>query len=273
MRYLFSSFVLLAVGLLAIPARAEGDDKKDVKKDEDSPRVEWREKMIKEFDKDGDGKLSDEERDQAREKMRELHGRLGLGPGRPNGPFGLRGPEGRRGPDGKGPDGKGPDGKGPDGPPKMPKPEELFAKFDKDKDEKLSKEEFKELAEWVHEHMPPPPPPAPPGPPGGRFEGRFEGHIEGRFIEGGPGGPGPRFHGPDGPPPPDGDGPREFRRGGFGGPPPGDGPGPRERRFERRRHPAPDGDRDDDGDGDDDDHGKGEKEGKDKAKDKKVKSA
>ncbi len=264
MRYLFSSFVLLAVCLLAIPARAEGDDKKDAKKPDDGARIEWREKILKEFDKDGDGKLSDEEREQAREKMRELHGRLGLGPGGPGGPFGLRGPEGRR----RGPDGEGPDGKGPEGPPKMPKPEELFAKFDKDKDGKLTKEEFMELAEFVHKHMPPPPPP---GPPGGRFEGRFEGHIEGRFIEGGPGGPGPRFRGPVGPPPLDGDGPREFRRGRLDGPPPGDGPGSRERRFERRGHRDRDGDRDDDGE--DDDHGKGEKEGKDKAKEKKVESA
>lgn len=256
MRYLLSSFVLLAVGLLAIPARAEGDDKKEVKKADDGPRVEWREKVIKEFDKDGDGKLNDEEREKAREKMRELRGRLGLGLG-PGGPGGPRGPEGRRGPDGK----------GPAGPPKLPKPEELFAKFDQDKDEKLNKEEFKELAEWVHQHLPPPPPP---GPPGGRFEGRFEGHIEGRFIGGGPGGPGPRFRGPDGPPPPDGDGPREFRRGGFGGPPPFDGPGPRERRFDRRGPhgpPGPPGDRDDDDDEDDDDE-KGDKDGKDKAKDK-----
>ena len=48
--------------------------------------------------------------------------------------------------------------RGPGGPPPMlPKPEELFAKFDKDNDEKLSKEEFKELTEFVHEHMPHPP--------------------------------------------------------------------------------------------------------------------
>lgn len=262
MRYLMASFVFLAVGLLALPARADDDDK-DAKKADDGPRAEWREKMIKEFDKDGDGKLSDEEREKAREKMRELRGDRGRGgPGGPEGRRGdgPRGPEGRRGPDGRRPEG------GPDGPPKLPKPEELFAKFDKDKDDKLSKDEFKALADFVHEHMPPPPPGPPGPPPGGR---RFEGRIEGRIFDGpegpGPGfrgeGRGPRFLGPDGPPP-EGEGRDrgEFRRGPRpDGPPPGDGPGARGRRLDRgeRRGPPP-GDRDDDGD--DDHHKKGDKD-------------
>ena len=160
MRYLFSSFVFLVAGAMALTAMA--DDDKETKKDDGGPRAEMREKILKEFDKDGDGKLNDEEREKARDKMREFH----------RGPRGEGGEpgEGRRrdgrGPEGRGPEGRGPEGRrgpgGPDGPPKLPKPEELFAKFDKDKDDKLSKDEFKELTDFVHEHMPPPPPPGPP---------------------------------------------------------------------------------------------------------------
>ncbi len=224
MRYLLSSFVVLTVGLLAMPALADPTDK-EAKQGDGGPRAEMREKMLKEFDKDGDGKLNDEERAKAHEKMRELHGERGRGEGR-------RGAEAHRGPGG-----------GPDGPPKLPKPEELFTKFDKDKDEKLSKDEFMALADFVHEHMPPPPPGppggprfggrGPDGPPGGHFEGHFEGRIEGRFIEGGP--DGPRFREGDGPgrrpfglgpggPPRDGEEGRALRRR-PDGPPPEGGPG------------------------------------------------
>ena len=188
-----------------------------------------REKMLKEFDKDGDGKLSDEEREKAREKMRELRWR----PKQATRGKGERG-EGRRREEGRGAEARrGPEGRpGPDGPPKMPKPEELFAKFDKDSDQKLSKDEFMALADYVHEHMPPPPMAGPPGPPGGpRFAGRgpdgppggprFEGRgPDGpRFRDGD--GPGRRFRGPDGPPR-DGERRGDFRR--PDGPPPGDGP-------------------------------------------------
>ena len=134
-----------------MPAMAEPGDK-EAKKGDGGPRAEMREKMLKEFDKDGDGKLSDEEREKAHEKMRELHGDRGE---RGEGASVAKAVAAAKGvvvPEG-----------GPDGPPKLPKPEELFAKFDKDKDEKLSKEEFMALADFVHEHMPPPPP----GPPGG----------------------------------------------------------------------------------------------------------
>jgi EF hand domain-containing protein len=267
MRFLCSTFVVLAVSVLAMSARADSDDK-DAKKDDGGPRAEMREKILKEFDKDGDGKLSDEERDAARERMRELMGRHGERRDR-------GGPEGRRRhDDGRGPEGqRGPEGHGPeehaDGPPKMPKPEEMFSKFDKDKDGKLSKEEFMALADYVHEHMPPPPGApgrsrdvidrgGPDGPPGRRFEGHFEGHIEGRFMDGPDG---PRFRGGDGPdrfylfrdgpPPRDGEEGREMHR--HDGPPGehpegrGDGP-PRERRFffERDGRRGPPRDRDDD---------------------------
>src|SRR5262245_29880075 len=73
-----------------------------------------RDAMLKRFDKDGDGKLSDEERAPA---MKE------------------RGGAGR--PEGKGPGGKGPAGRGPGGGGFA----ELMKKFDKDGDGKLSDDE------------------------------------------------------------------------------------------------------------------------------------
>jgi EF-hand domain pair len=267
MRYLFSSFVFLSVGLMAMTAAAadpgdKGD--KEAKKDDGGAYAEMREKILKEFDKDGDGKLSDEEREKARDKIRELRIKIAKKNGDKPVEKGAR-RDGRP---------------GPGGPPKLPKPEELFTKFDKDKDGKLSKDEFMALADFVHEHMPPPPRPmaGPPGPPGGHFEGRFEGRIEGRFIEGGPDGPrgregaGGRFHGPDGPPR-DGEGPgRFFHR--PDGPPPGPGPGPRgdgprgERRLDRDGQHGPPGDRDDD-----DHHGKKDKDDDEKGDQDKSVSA
>ena len=53
----------------AIAMAQPGD--KDGKKG-DGPYAEMRERILKEFDKDGDGKLSDEEREAARGKVREL---------------------------------------------------------------------------------------------------------------------------------------------------------------------------------------------------------
>jgi hypothetical protein len=284
MRYLLSSFVIATVGLLAMTAMAAESDGKDAKpSDEGAVRAGIREKILKEFDKDGDGKLSDDERQEARQKMRELMSERH----RERGDDGERGEHRRhadghdrdgRGPEGHGPDGhSGPDGHGgPDGPPKMPKPEEMFSKFDKDSDGKLSKDEFMALANFVHEHMPPPPQRprfsadrGAEGPPRGHFEGHFEGRLEGRFVEGNIGpdgppprfrdgdGPGRRFHRPDGPPRDrDGDDEHEMRR--HDGPPggPGDRPGhdgdgpPRWRRFMERdgRRGPPPGDRDDDDD-------------------------
>jgi hypothetical protein len=289
MRYLFSSFVFLTVGLSAMSAIADPADK-DAKKGGDKDRAAMREKVLKEFDKDGDGKLSDDEREKARDKMRELRGgkkgdkgerrKSERGEGRRRPPE-SRGPEARRGADGPGPDGR----RGPGGPPPMlPKPEELFAKFDKDNDEKLSKKEFKELTEFVHEHMPHPPMAGRMGPPpqgrgfierrsdervfaqrgpddGPRFrdgeDPRFREGEGPRFRDGEGPGPGRRFRGPDGPPPRDGDGERgrEFRR--PDGPPPGDGPrargeGPRRERhyIERDDRRGPPRDRDDDEDED-----------------------
>src|SRR3954462_1725294 len=75
MRYLVASFILASVGLLPMSVLAADSDGSEANKAQDgAARAEIREKIIKEFDKDGDGKLSDEERQEARQKMRELMG-------------------------------------------------------------------------------------------------------------------------------------------------------------------------------------------------------
>lgn len=135
------------------------------------------ERMLKEFDKDGDGKLSDEERQKARESMRERFGRGGKD-GRPRAEGkpdrkGDRAKGGKKpGRDGdRGPDGfRGPHGPGgPMGGRPIPPPEELFKKFDADSNDSLSRDEFMKLAEFVKEHHPR----RPMGPHGQpRFEGR-----------------------------------------------------------------------------------------------------
>src|SRR4051794_17254335 len=134
MRYLVSCVALLACSVLAMSAIAQ-DAKKDEKKDD--KRAENRERMLKEFDANKDGKLDDQEKRKAREKMREMRAaRQGGGKNGAHGDKAKRGQEGggqRHG--------------------KMPNPNELFTKFDKDKDGKLSKEEFQELTKAVHKHM------------------------------------------------------------------------------------------------------------------------
>lgn len=183
MRYLTLA-TMLALGLLAVPALAnpaEGDNKAGK-----SDRPPTREQVVKEFDKDGDGKLNEKEREKAREAMRERFGpRRGEDRGpradrrSPDGPPRARGPEGRRGP--------GPErSSGPQHSP-PPSPERLFKKFDADNSGSLSREEFLKLTEFVKEHH------TPPGPPrGSDFRGRGP---EGRGPEG------RGFRGPDGPPP------------------------------------------------------------------------
>src|SRR4051794_27811217 len=134
MRYLVSCVALLACSVVAMSALAQ-DAKKEEKKDD--KRAEKRERMLKEFDTNKDGKLDDQEKQKAREKMREMRAA-------------------RQGGDKKGAGGK-KEGRGPEGPGgrhgQMPNPDELFNKFDKDKDGKLSKEEFQELTKAVHKHM------------------------------------------------------------------------------------------------------------------------
>ena len=68
MWHLFSIALLLLVGLLALPAMAAPEDK-EAKKGDGDPYAEMHKKILKEFDKDGDGKLSDDEREKARDKV------------------------------------------------------------------------------------------------------------------------------------------------------------------------------------------------------------
>jgi Ca2+-binding EF-hand superfamily protein len=208
---MYKTLLMLAVGLMVLPATTTNAQ------EEERPRRdgEMRERMIEEFDADGDGELNDEERQTARETMRERRGGGGRGEG--------RGPEGR----GRGPEGRGPEGGRPDRP-APPDPNALFDEFDADKDGQLSREEFTKLTETRRGFMR-----------GGRPQGG-RGPRDNVSREGGdrPGPPPERREfdrqpplqnqvGPDGPPRDPGDGRRgEGRRGPRGegfGPPPGPG--------------------------------------------------
>jgi hypothetical protein len=195
------SWSVVALGLLA--AYPVGNASAEDKPPEPGPRVqnpEFRQRMLDEFDKDGNGQLDETERQAMREKMQERRAQMRerFGRGGPDGP-----PPPPRGDQPGGPDGR--DGhRGPGGPGPL---EGLFSWFDSNHDDQLSREEFHDLAMFVHQRHRPGPPP------------------------GGPDGPGFDRRGPDGPPPPPpGEG---FGRGGprgrwwgegRGGRGPGDGP-------------------------------------------------
>jgi len=135
MRYLVSCFALVGASALALSAIAQPPEK-DGKKGDNNKRAEMRERMLKEFDANKDGKLDDAERAKAKEKMREMRAARGSGKAGKvkGGPAGAAGRKGRGGPH-------------------PPNPAEMFEKFDKDKDGKLSKDEFMEMAKAVREHM------------------------------------------------------------------------------------------------------------------------
>ncbi len=140
---------MLAALLLSVGGYARGDEgDKPEKGDKFARGAEMREKMIAEFDADGDGELNKDERAAAREKMMEMR-RQG-GQGRPEGR-----PEGRpqRGPGAEGDR------------PRPPSPEALFKEFDADGDNMLSKAEFMKLSERMRQMMPPPGGPRGPGGP------------------------------------------------------------------------------------------------------------
>src|SRR3954467_922271 len=134
MRYLVSCVALVTCSVLAMSALAQ-DAKKEEKKGD--KRAQMRERMLKEFDANKDGKLDAQEKEKAREKMREKRAARQRG-----GKKGAHGGKAKRGAE---------SGGGRHG--QMPNPDELFTKFDKDKDGKLSKEEFQELTKAVHAHM------------------------------------------------------------------------------------------------------------------------
>ncbi len=118
------SFVL-AIGCLATAVRADEGPQRGKNGDR-------RAEAIKRFDKDGDGKLNEQEREAARAAFQK-NGRSGKGKGRP-------GVKGKGRPGGKG-GGKGRPG-GPDG--QRPSAEEIMKRFDKNDDGKLVADEVPE---------------------------------------------------------------------------------------------------------------------------------
>jgi hypothetical protein len=230
MRIRLNLLTLLGMGLLVWPAIAQPPERPAGDPPPGDPAM--KQKLLDAFDTNKDGTI---DRSEARAIGRALRENFDIGPG-PGG----RGPEGRRGPAGpppedgpaaRGPEnrrGRGPDdwgpgdrgparrgpddrGRGPGGPdnppPPRPNPERLFNRFDENKDESLSKDEFKKLTDFMREHRPMGPPMMGRGGPGRGFDGpprdfdrRGEGRGRGWWRDAPPGPP----PGPDGPPPEDG---------------------------------------------------------------------
>ncbi len=137
MRYLSTAVCLMLSVLVTSTAWAD-DDTVANNDDRAGRRGEMRQKMLNEFDADGDGELSDDERANAREAMRARRG-------------------------GKGKSGKGKAGKGkgrgqrggPGGQGGRPDPAKLFDKYDANGDGQLSRAEFMKLAKEVRPPRPP----------------------------------------------------------------------------------------------------------------------
>jgi len=118
---------------------AWADDDTANNKDRAGRRGELRQKMLDEFDADGDGELSEDERASAREAMRGRRGAKGKAD---------RGKAGK----GKAGKGKGRGQRGGRGGP--PDPEKLFDKYDANDDGQLSRAEFMKLAAEVRPPRP-----------------------------------------------------------------------------------------------------------------------
>ena len=175
-RFMTSSLAMMFAVLLTSSAWAEeGSEEGSATKGDRPGRKEMRERILDEFDADGDGKLNEDERATARAEMQgrrgdrrakggskgggeargprdrrpDDRGREDRGPEagrRGRGPEGRGGPERRRGPAGRdGPEGRGPGHQGP------PSPEEMFERFDANGDDQLSRQEFMEMAREVRE--------------------------------------------------------------------------------------------------------------------------
>ena len=119
MRYLLSTLVLLLPLSLAGATWADDNTEQEpvAAGDRPGPGPELRQWMLEKFDADGDGQLSEAERQAARDQMRDRRTRRGSKQGRGANGF------------------------------QPPKPEELFQQFDKDGDKKLSMEEFRALTQ------------------------------------------------------------------------------------------------------------------------------
>jgi len=233
MRHRLSVMTFLAAGLLAMPALAQPPG--EAGEGGDQPRRPARERILRAFDKDGDGRLNDEEREAMRQQVgdrfEELRGQM-------RELFEERRPDSARQRQGRRPD-AGRDGQrrprgeadrqrarrrgpgqprgpiGPMGGPRERNLETLFAWFDIDGDNMLNRREFAELSQFVERRRP--------GPPGG------------------PAGPRLGRRGPDGQAGRGGDRNVEGRGPGrrFEGPPRGEGPGARERDRQRPRREGP----------------------------------
>ncbi len=129
MRYLVTSMCLAMSATVTATAWAQDAPPND--EDPGQRRAEMRRRIMAEFDADGDGELSDDERAKAREQMRSRRGNRGGGEG--DAPRGNRASRG-------GPEGR-PEGR--------PDPEALFNRLDTDGNGSLSRAEFRKMAEQM----------------------------------------------------------------------------------------------------------------------------
>ncbi len=163
------STLLLMVFLLSIATSevAQADDGGEEPKRSQSKRgPEFRQRMLKRFDADGDGKLSDDERAEARQEMRRHHRKRGSKGGgellperaprkdfeRPQGfdqPLRNAEDSASRGPraDKERRDGRNHRRHASN---KAPNPNKMFDRFDADGNGQLSREEFHQLAKTMH---------------------------------------------------------------------------------------------------------------------------
>ena len=160
MKHVLSLFALLLIySWLAMPTAAQP---RDTRQGPPGPNPERRQRLLDEFDTNDDGQLSDEERSNARELMRDRRrddgdqrerGLEDRGPRRNDGPGDRPRRDGR--PEGRQQFGGPPEGRvRPDGPPRRPAgppsqfidPRALFDQFDENNDDQLSREEFLSLS-------------------------------------------------------------------------------------------------------------------------------
>lgn len=143
MRYFLIPVCLMLSVMFTGSAWADDDTANN--EDRAGRRGEMRQKMLEEFDADGDGELSEDERATAREAMRGRRGGKGkAGKGKAGKGKGGKGKAGK---------GKGRGQRGGHGGP--PDPGKLFDKFDANGDGQLSRAEFMKLAAEVRPPRPP----------------------------------------------------------------------------------------------------------------------